>query len=582
MGLARLAGVALGLALSSPGLAADRVQAFVDVGVIPMDREGVLLHQTVLVAGDRITALGPAAAVAVPPDAVRITGRGRYLLPGLTDAHVHLVSATELPLYLASGVTAVLNLHGQPAHLRWRAQVAEGSLAGPAIFSTGPTFDRPHTPEEAVRLVDDQAAAGYDGVKIYNQVGRAEYAALAAEAKKKGLLLMGHVAREPGFQATLEAGQSIAHAEELTYTFFNPQGDGDDFHIVYDQARIPEAVRLAAAAGVFVTPTLSMYRDIVRQATDLERYLANPHLASLPPWIRDGLGPRSNRYVNRYSPEVVRQLEVSLAFQRQLVKALHDGGVPLLTGTDATAIGPVAGFSLADELDELVKSGLSPFQALQAATVHPARYLRRPDAGTIAAGRRADLVLLSADPLADIGAVRQVEGVMVAGRYHDRPELARLVAALPAAYAGEVAAVSDLLRTDPAAAGRYLADHDPLGGLGAAALAAALDRDGLTPFLALLDRLHAAEASAAGEEAVNALGYRLLGEDRGRDAIAVFQWNARTFPRSANAEDSLAEAYAKAGDRPQALAHYRAALERDPGYPNAGLARAFVAAPSRP
>ncbi len=305
MGQAWMAGVALGVALSSPGLAADRVRAFVDVGVIPMDREGVLLHQTVLVAADRITALGPAADVAVPPDAVRITGRGRYLLPGLTDAHVHLVSATELPLYLASGVTAVLNLHGQPAHLRWRAQVAEGSLAGPTIFSTGPIFDRLHTPEVAVGLIDDQAAAGYDGIKIYNQVGRAEYPALVAEAKKKGLLLMGHVAREPGFQATLAAGQSIAHAEELTY-------------------------------------------------------------------------------------------------------------------------------------------------------------------------------------------------------------------------------------------------------------------------------------SAAGEEAVNALGYRLLGEDRRRDAIAVFQRNARTFARSANAEDSLAEAYAKTGDRPQALAHYRAALERDPGYANADFARGFVAAPSRP
>lgn len=582
MGLGSLAGMTLAAALSAPVPGDGQVRAFVDVGLIPMDREGVLLHQTVLVAGGRITAVGPAAEVAVPPDAIRVTGRGRYLLPGLTDAHVHLASPHELALYLASGVTTVLNLHGQPAHLRWRAQVAEGTLAGPAIYTTGPVFDRPRTAAEAVRLVGGQAAAGYDGVKIYNQVGRAEYPALVAEAKGKGLLLMGHVAREPGFGATLAAGQSIAHVEELTYTFFNPQGDGEDAHVVYDEARIPEAVRLTAAAGVFVTPTLSMYRDIVRQATDLERYLAGPRLALLPPWLREGLGPRANRYANRWDAEGLRRLEVSLAFQRRLVKALHDGGVPLLAGTDATVIGPVAGFSLADELDELVKSGLTPFQALRTATVHPARYLRRTDAGTIAVGQRADLVLLSADPLADIGAVRQVEGVVVAGRYHDRAELAARVEALPATYAREVAELAERLHSDPAGAARELAELDPLGLEGAAVLAAALDRDGLAAFLALLDRLHAAEASAAGEEALNALGYRLLGQGRGPDALAVFGWNARAFPRSANAEDSLAEAYAKTGDLPRAREHYRAALARDPAYPNAAGARDFLAGATGP
>jgi predicted Zn-dependent protease len=153
------------------------------------------------------------------------------------------------------------------------------------------------------------------------------------------------------------------------------------------------------------------------------------------------------------------------------------------------------------------------------------------------------------------------------------------VAALPAAYAAEIADVADRLRTDPAGAGRYLADHDPLGGLGGAALAAVLARDGVTPLLALLDRLHAAapDAATASEDAVNTLGYRLLGEGRSADALAVFQWNARTFVQSPNAEDSLAEAYAKAGDRPHAVEHYRSALLRDARYPNADVARAFVA-----
>src|SRR5262245_48544661 len=304
--------------------------AFVNVAVIPMDREAELLHQTVVVEGGRISALGPVADVPVPATATRVTGGGRYLIPGLVDAHVHLTSTTELPLYLANGVTTVFNLHGQPAHLLWRQWVADGKLLGPTIFSTGPLFDRAHTAAEAVRLVDEQAASGYDGVKIYNQVSADEYPALIEEAKRKKMLLMGHVARGPGFEATVAAGQSIAHAEEFTYTFFNPQHDGDNSHIVYDEERIPEAVRLTAAAGVFVTPTLSMYRDIVRQATDLDRYLQNPDLDLLAPWVRAGLQPALNRYHNRYSPEAVRRLEVSLAFQRKLVRALAAAGVPLL------------------------------------------------------------------------------------------------------------------------------------------------------------------------------------------------------------------------------------------------------------
>ena len=124
----RLLVLLIGLVPAIAGAGEPAAYAFVDVGVVPMDREGVLLHQTVVVRGDRVAAVGPKDEVVVPADAVRLTG-GRYLMPGLTDAHVHLVSATELPLYLRNGVTTVLNLHGQPAHLRWRKRVAEGTLA---------------------------------------------------------------------------------------------------------------------------------------------------------------------------------------------------------------------------------------------------------------------------------------------------------------------------------------------------------------------------------------------------------------------------------------------------------------------
>src|SRR4051812_3614751 len=238
-------------ALCCPAAAADTARpattlAFMHVNVIPMNREGVLQPQMVLVRDGRIAKIWAGDEDTIPRGARRIEAAGRYLIPGLTDAHVHLLSPTDFSLYLANGVTTVFNLNGRPAHLLWKKQVESGELLGPTVFTTGPTFDRPHTAVEAVRMVDEQAALGYDGVKIYNQGSKAEYPALIAEAKRKNMVLMGHVAREPEFELTIQSGQSIAHLEEFTYTYFNPQHDNNDSHIVYDEGKIPDAVQLTA------------------------------------------------------------------------------------------------------------------------------------------------------------------------------------------------------------------------------------------------------------------------------------------------------------------------------------------------
>src|SRR5215472_14900899 len=169
--------------------------AFLHVNVVPMNGERVLNDRTVLVEGDRIAQIGPSKSIKVSQRARRIDGHGMYLIPGLVDAHVHLESQTEFPLYLANGVTTVFNLDGRPAHLLWRKQVASGVVLGPTIFTAGPIIGRRHTPEEAVRIVDQQADAGYDAIKIYNPVSKQEYPALIAEAKRRNMLLMGHVAR---------------------------------------------------------------------------------------------------------------------------------------------------------------------------------------------------------------------------------------------------------------------------------------------------------------------------------------------------------------------------------------------------
>ena len=554
--------------------------AFLHVNVIPMNSPGILRDQTVIVRGEKILTLGPSNRAQVPADARRIEAAGQYLIPGLTDAHVHLQTPTEFPLHLANGVTTVFNLDGRPAHLLWRKRIADGKTLGPTIFTTGPIFGSAHSPEEAVRMVDEQAALGYDAVKIYNQVSKAEYPALIAEAKRKHMLLMGHVARGPDFEMTLESGQSIAHLEEYTYTFFNPKRDDINSHIVYDETKIPDAVKLTVQAGIFVTPTLFTYASIVEQATALNEFLKNPALHYDAPWTQSDLQPAVNRYKNRFDASYYPTLRASLALQRKLVKALADAGVPLLCGTDASDVGPVAGFGIHDELQEMVNDGLTPFQALQTATVNPARYFRKADQiGAIEAGKLADLVLLNKNPLNDIKNTRAVAGVMVRGRWLDSKELARLLSDVPANYERQINETRQLLETKPEQAIRVLEESDPLDDLADAAMSQLFASRGF-------DKLHAVilairqsnpKSHLASEEYVNNFGYSLLNERKFAAAVATLQINTQDFPKSANAWDSLADVQSQSDDVPHAIENYKKALEIDSNYGNAAGARKFIA-----
>ncbi len=440
-------------------------------------------------------------------------------------------------------------------------------------------FDHPRTPAEAVAEVDRQAAGGYDAVKIYNQVSAAEYPALTAEAKKKNLVLVGHVPRDPGFAATLAAGQSIAHAEEYVYTFFNDDPDPKN-EVVHplDTLKIPKAVAMSREAGISVIPTLVAFHNIVRQATAVNAYLKDPNLAYLAPYMRAQLEPDRNTYATRWPPERLPGLAVSYEFQRQLVKALHDGGVPILAGTDASWLG-VPGFSLIEEIENFQDLGFTPYAALKTATADAAKLLRQENEfGTIAVGRRADLILTRNNPLEDVRNVRGMVGVMANGRWIPDSERRSLLASLPGSYRDELARLIREAETGIEALDAELATNDPLGVVSSAVLTGLASSRGPQETAQALRRLHRAnpQSHLTSEETLNQLGYDLLGQKQNDASIEVFRLNTEFYPRSGNTYDSLAETYLRLGNEALARRLYARALEVEPDYPNAKAARQIV------
>ncbi|MGH9869769.1 MAG: amidohydrolase family protein [Candidatus Polarisedimenticolia bacterium] len=399
-----------------------------NVTVLPMDGEHVLAGHTVVVKDGTVTRMGPTSEVPIPSDAVTIDGTGRFLMPGLVDAHVHLASNTEeqqralLTMFVVNGVTTVVNLRGTPQILALRAAVAGGTVFGPTLYTAGPYVNEPFvtTPDEVERAVVEQRRDGYDFVKLHGDLSRDAYARLNAVARREGLRVIGHAPRNLGLDVMFEERQyALAHAEEFLY---DQENTSKNFHLI--EPRIPELTRSMVAGGIWLMPNLTAFKTIGAMVRDLNGILARQEMRYLPAAVQDGWGPATNPYTNRLGPEQVQKIQVRYQLLEKLVRAFQAGGVRLLIGTDAMNTGVVPGFSVHDELADLVAAGLTPFEALRAATANGAEFLgvgRKQ--GLVAAGQAADLVLLDADPLMDVAHSRRIAGVMLRGRWIPRSEI---------------------------------------------------------------------------------------------------------------------------------------------------------------
>lgn len=321
--------------------------AFQDISVIPMDMERVLPHQTVLIRNHKIVEIGPESLVHLPPETIVIGGRGKFLMPGMADMHTHVDRKAMLPLFLAAGVTTVLNMGlASPEFVTaTRDEIQHGSVVGPRVFAAF-MIDGPGDPgpeyvalceRDARDAVDRAKLVGYDFIKVYSRLQPEIYTAVLDEAKKQNISAVGHIPPAVGLEKSLAQGQvMIAHGEEYYKTYF---------HDKPDDARIPEAVALTRRAGVYVTPNLSFFAALTTFVSDpqtLDRRLAEPDIEFLPPDIRGNwLAARPSKPSDRFVPE--------LATLKKLTLAMSRAGVPLLAGTDSPAVGVIPGTSVDDE-----------------------------------------------------------------------------------------------------------------------------------------------------------------------------------------------------------------------------------------
>lgn len=406
--------------------------AFVNVNVLPMDRDWarVLRNQVVIVEGDFVKSVGPLEGFEPPDDALIIDGGGtKYLVPGLTDAHVHLEEGAEqwLKLFVAKGVTTVFNLEGEQRHLELRERIFRKEVVGPTIYTSGPFTNEPRieTPQQAEHAVREQARLGYDFVKIHGNLSADAYQRMIEVGNEVGIPIVGHAPRNLSLSLVLAGGQrSIVHAEELIYTGF-PTLERSDLERVASEI---------ATAGMWVTTALSTFDNnatLWGTIAGLETRLASESASYVPQSLRDRWA-EPNTYTDNYSserPQIGRMLD----FLRPMLRALGDADVLMLTGTDAGKPVMVPGFALLDEIEALSDAGLTSFDALTAATSNAGRFVREfvhenTSFGTVTRNARADLILLDEDPLADLSRLRDPVGVMLRGQWYDRDALDRMLA----------------------------------------------------------------------------------------------------------------------------------------------------------
>lgn len=409
------------------------------VNVVPMDSERILENQTVVIRDGRITAIG--SKIKPGKNALIVNGQGKYLIPGLAEMHAHVPPIDDLApmkdvlfLFAANGITTIRGMLGHPKHLELRSKVQSGEIIGPRFFTTGPSFSGMSvtSPEAGAAMVRKQKEAGYDFLKLHPGLTREKFDAIAATAKEVGIPFVGHVSFGVGVWHAIESGySSIDHLDGFVEgmvpgieTMVEQQAGLFGMFVAdrVDTTQIPKLMNALHNNTIWVVPTQSLAERWFSPAFEAESFRQDPDAKYMDPktvdqWIDSKKNLQSNPQYD------ARKIDRFVKLRRKLIRACQDYDVNLLLGCDAPQVFNVPGFSTHHELQYLVTSGLTPYQALRTGTVNVAKYLHLDKGGVIQVGSIADLVLIAGNPLVDINQTKKVEGVMLNGKWLPKPYL---------------------------------------------------------------------------------------------------------------------------------------------------------------
>lgn len=425
---------------------------FTHVTVIDATGAPAKSDMTVVVRGDRIEALGKTSKLTVPRNAQVVDATGKFLIPGLWDMHVHpRWGKSYLALFIANGVTSVRVMGGSPRHHEWREEISAGQLIGPRMVIASPIVDGPNarnyitvsSEDEGRQVVRKVKKEGADFVKVYDNLPRDAYFAIADEAKKQGIPFAGHVPYSVSAVEASDAGQeSIEHCrillpacsskeEELRKKFM--EASRASIKLLADTYSEQKAAALFARFvknSTWVCPTLTVWSAVLFR--DEEDFSEDPRLKYIP--LSTGDRWKNQVRVALATGEARANLKKVFEKNLAIVGAMGRAGVGILAGTDTPVPCCFPGFVLHDELALFVQAGLSPMEVLQTATRNPAKFFGKLDSmGTIEQGKIADLVLLEANPLQDISNTQKIAAVVVGGKIYQKAALQKMLAQIEAA-----------------------------------------------------------------------------------------------------------------------------------------------------
>jgi phosphohistidine phosphatase SixA len=431
--------------------------AIVGADVLPMaGAQQRLAGQTVLIEGDSIVKVGPSAAVKVPAGFKVVDGKGKVLMPGLVDMHVHLSpepgrpgDATQraLAVMLAHGVTTARTMAGAPLHPSVRAGIEKGEIVGPRLYAAAPAIHQGNAPgANAARIaVVTAKQAGYDLIKSHQIADTEVWAAVQAEAKAQGLPTAGHVANSIGIDRAVAAGQQVEHLDSLVHALLAP--GSIERSIEFGQIPPPQVMDAAlnasdatyaalakklAAGKSWQVPTLALFERLADVTTPTEQLARLDDMRFIPnPAIGQWAAQRQGLIGSGFDAAAGKGL---IQLRRKLVAALHKAGVRIMAGSDTPQAFHIWGPGLHREIEALSAAGLGPMAALRSATVVPRDYFRslpnggsasgwKAAFGTVTAGARADLILLPSDPSRNLAALKRPLAVVAGGRLYERPAL---------------------------------------------------------------------------------------------------------------------------------------------------------------